>query len=101
MGDTSGRFELVRVTAIEWVIRDGRYRTTDQRSTVARIWEVDANEFEVTWMRDLPLPTSYASATDVLEDLCAVRRHSKPVPIAHFPPTRPPAGGSDQSTRQA
>jgi hypothetical protein len=86
MSDRSDRYELICVTDVEWIIRDRRDDTQDPRSTVARIWEVDANEYEVTWMRDLPLSRSYASAADVLEDLCAVRRHTKPVPISHFPP---------------
>jgi hypothetical protein len=82
----SDRFALIRTAAAEWIISDGRYAAADPRSVVAHVWEVDTNECEVTWSREVALPTSYASPDDVLADLRAGRRSRKPVPIPHFAP---------------
>lgn len=86
MTRNSNRFELVRVAPSEWVILDNGYQPQDTHSTVARIWEVDTNECQVAWVRDLARPTRYATADDVLADLNTIPHRTKPVPIPHFAP---------------
>ncbi|MDL9978102.1 hypothetical protein [Microbacterium candidum] len=88
MTENSSRFELISVTPSEWVIVDSHDGPQDAYGTVARIWEVDTNECEVTWMRDLARPTWYATAEDVLADLNTTPHRTKPVPIPHFAPHR-------------
>jgi len=63
------RFELRRVSPIEWVIRDHRYDENDARSTLACVWEIDVDECEVNWLRDVPLAMRYASVAEVLDEL--------------------------------
>ncbi|WP_029259898.1 MULTISPECIES: hypothetical protein [unclassified Microbacterium] len=85
------RFELRKITDTEWLILDHRYAQNDSRRTVACIYEVDAAEVEVVWLRDLPLASSYMTAADVWEDVQrfhAPRRAGRPIPIPipHHPP---------------
>lgn len=84
------RFELKKVTDAEWLILDHRYAAHDARQTVACIYQVDAVEVDVLWLRDLPLATSYMSPVDVLDDLQAFHnppgRATAPVAIPHLPP---------------
>lgn len=83
------RFELRKITDAEWVLLDHRYDQNDSRRTVACVYQVDAVEVEVVWLRDLPLATSYMSAIDALEDLQrfhSPRRAGRPIPIPHLPP---------------
>ena len=86
MAAQTDRFELKRIGEAEWVICDSRFHPQDARCTVARIWEVDTNECQVVWLREEPLPTVYAAALDVLEDLCRTSQVTKPAPIPHFSP---------------
>lgn len=88
MTGNSSRFELSTVAPGEWVIIDHRYPPRHTHRTVARIWEADANQCEVAWMRDLARPTRYATAHDALADLYTTPQHTKPVPIPHFAPHR-------------
>lgn len=83
------RFELRKITDSEWLILDHRYAPNDSRQTVACVYQVDAVEVEVVWLRDLPLAGCYMSAADVLEDVQrfhSARRAGRPVPIPHLPP---------------
>lgn len=83
------RFELRKITDTEWLILDHRYAQDDSRRTVACVYQVDAVEVEVVWLRDLPLASSSMSAADVLEDVqrfYAPRRAGRPIPIPHLPP---------------
>lgn len=84
------RFELRKVTDTEWLILDHRYAAHDARQTVACIYQVDAVEVDVLWLRNLPLATSYMSADEVLRDL--QRFHNPPsratAPVA-IPRLRP------------
>ncbi|WP_374976454.1 hypothetical protein ACEYYH_01040 [Microbacterium trichothecenolyticum] len=84
----NSRFELSTIAPGEWVIIDTRYPPRHTHRTVARIWEADANQCEVAWMRDLARPTRYATAHDVLADLGTTPQRTKPVPIPHLAPPR-------------
>jgi hypothetical protein len=60
---------------------------------VACVQETDEGEIEVVWLSaDVPLPTQYREAGDVLEDLARWRGQTRgagrPVEIPHFPPRR-------------
>ncbi len=84
----SGRYELRRVSEMEWAIHDRLL--DDARRVVARIFEVDAGECEVVWVRDVGLRTVYGSPADAMEELRAVRsRSTKPIYIPHRPPFEP------------
>lgn len=84
------RFQLQRVSSMEWVIRDLTYAADDHRSIVARIWQIDLEEVEVSWARAFALRRYYESADAALHDLVAsTRPATKPVPI----PTRRPLQG--------
>ncbi|GAB3633939.1 hypothetical protein ACNPNP_18170 [Microbacterium sp. AGC85] len=88
------RFELRRVTDDEWVILDHRYRTNDPRRPVASVFALSDTEVEVTWLRDLPMSSSYQSPFDVLEDLRRLYRKNRsrrPILIPHMPPRATPA----------
>lgn len=83
------RFELRKITETEWLILDHRYESNDSRRTVACVYQLDAVEVDVLWLRDLPLATSYMSAADVLEGVQrfhAPARDRRPVVIPHRPP---------------
>jgi len=84
------RFELRKVTETEWLILDRRYEAHDARQTVACIYQVDAVEVDVLWLRNLPLASSYMSADDVLSDLQRFHnppsRSTAPIRIPHLPP---------------
>ena len=83
------RLEAKRVSAVEWVIHDHAYAENDPRRVVACIWEADRGEYEVTWVRRLPLPRWYDSVSAVLEDAATFApSKGKPVPIPHLPPRR-------------
>ncbi|WP_174521367.1 hypothetical protein [Microbacterium hydrocarbonoxydans] len=87
------RFELRKVTETEWLILDRRYEAHDARQTVACIYQVDAVEVDVLWLRNLPLASSYMSAEDVLSDLQRFHnppsRSTAPIRIPHLPPITP------------
>lgn len=88
------RFEVRRVAESEWLLLDHRYRPDDPRKTVACIYQLDAVEVEVQWLRDLPLARYYMTPADVLEEVRRFYRPSRarrPVPIAHRPPLAPTA----------
>lgn len=88
---TNPRFQLRRLTSIEWIIVDLSRAQDDPRCTVARVYQIDDLEYDVVWLRDLNLPTSYMSPQDVLRD---VRRVTvaprpgprRPIPIPRLPP---------------
>lgn len=86
------RFTLQQITPIEWIVVDGLCGLNDPRRTVACIYEVDEFECDVIWLRDLGLPSTYASPIEVLDDIrdTADRRtrvaSQKPIPIPHRPP---------------
>lgn len=83
------RCSLHRVSASEWVVNDLRYPPGDARHLVARVYEVAPTEFEVAWLRDLPLAISYDSTEALLADverMLGVSRATRPVPIRHLPP---------------
>lgn len=78
------RFELRKVTEMEWLILDHKYAAHDARQTVACVYQVDTVEVDVLWMRDLPLASSYMSADDVFGDLLRFHatRNGETAPIA-------------------
>lgn len=83
------RFELQRLTPIEWVILDRHFGTADPRHTVANLFVVEDDEVEVEWLRDVPLPIRYMTPDGALSDVERVIRTSRatrPVPIPHLPP---------------
>lgn len=83
------RFELRKITATEWLILDHKYGENDARQTVACIYQLDENEVEVMWLRDLPLASFYMTPIDVLDEVQrfhANRRSRRPVAIPHLPP---------------
>lgn len=90
--DDDVRFELRRVSAHEWLIRDHQHPSNDAESVVACIHmaDDDEDEVEVVWLRRTLLPVRYISATAVLDDfrIWQVRRDrsTRPVVIPHLPP---------------
>jgi len=88
----NGRFALHRMSSIEWIIVDTSQDRNSPHRTVACIYEVDELEYDVTWLRDLGLPTTYMSPADVLDDIRKATDRStripsrKPIPIPHRPP---------------
>lgn len=102
MNTHEGRYELKRLSGMEWVIADHHYGDDDPRHIIAQIFEVDTYECEVVWLRDLPFRTVYGSPLDVLADLnAASSRHTKPIQIPHLPPPDGAAGGSSHPTLPA
>ncbi len=94
----NGRFALQRMTSIEWIVVDTSQSPDSGHRTVACIYEVDELEYDVTWLRDLGLPTKYMSPADVPDDIRkATDRWTripsrKPIPIPHRAPTAVLAG---------
>lgn len=83
------RYVATQLGAIEWALHDNRHPVDDPRHVLAHIWQVGQDECEVSWMRDLALPTRYESVSDVLADVRQLTsRRTKPVPISHRPPPR-------------
>ncbi|MBW8762031.1 MAG: hypothetical protein JF592_05520 [Microbacterium sp.] len=84
------RFQLRKVTDTEWLILDHKYGPHDARRTVACIYKLDAVEYEVLWLRDLPLASYYMSAEEVLGDVQRFHnppsRSAAPIKIPHLPP---------------
>lgn len=84
------RFELRKATDSEWLVLDHKYMADDSRQTVACVYQVDAVEADVVWMRDLPLANCYMSADDVLADVrrfyATPDRTTSPIAIPHRPP---------------
>lgn len=89
--DPEERFTLVQVNASNWAVHDRHYPEHDHRRVVCMIFAETTDGVETLWRRDLPLPTRYATATDVLQ---AVRgfhytsRATRPIAIPHLPPSR-------------
>lgn len=85
-------YELSRVDEHHWLIHDHSASPHDAAHLVACIHIAGEDDVEVLWLRDVPLPTRYATAGDVLDDLVMwttrSRGGSRPVPI----PARPPVG---------
>lgn len=63
------RFELRKVADRDWLILDHRYGSDDPRRTVGCVYEVEASEVEVMWMRDIPVALRYTTAFEALEDV--------------------------------
>lgn len=91
MPDT--RFELRRVTEKEWLILDHRYAENDPRRTVGCIYELEPNEVEAMWIREIPMAERYMSAIDALDDVQRFyenNRATRPITIPHLPPLLSP-----------
>jgi hypothetical protein len=93
MSDESNiRFEMRKVTAIEWVILDHSVPRDHPQHTVGCVYEIDDLEYDVVWLRDFGLAEHYMSPAEVLDDLIRVSQRStrspsrRPVPIPHRPP---------------
>ncbi|MGU3646447.1 hypothetical protein ACLBXX_15885 [Microbacterium sp. C23T] len=85
------RFEATRLAEAEWVVHDRAYSVNDARRVVAHIGRAASDEYQVTWVRNLPLSPRYPSIRSVLDDVIACTPHNrKPVDIPHRPPA--PAG---------
>lgn len=87
------RYELKKITDTEWLILDHRYGSNDARQTIACLYQLDLNDLEVIWLRDLPLAERYTGAIDVLEDVehfYANERSRRPIPIPSLPPLTMP-----------
>ncbi len=81
------RFDVEQVNDLEWVIHDLAYDEGDARRIIARVWQADFDEYEVTCVRDLPLNRWYHSIQSVLEDVVAFTpKRTKPVRIPHRRP---------------
>ena len=91
-GEVNRRYELRRLTPIEWIILDLSRGENDPRRTVACIYEVDEFECDVIWLRDLDLRRSYHRPEDVLDAVLrataspSIDPSRKPRPIPHRPP---------------
>lgn len=89
---TNARFELRRLTGIEWIILDTALPENHPHRTIAFVYEVDDLEYDVVWLRDLNLRAQYASPEEVLEEVVRVSdvasrsRSARPVEIPHLPP---------------
>lgn len=83
------RFELKKISDSDWLILDHRYGPNDARRTIACVYQMEPQLVEAVWLRDLPLPTSYMEAADVLEDVQSfyLREDARrPMTVAHRPP---------------
>lgn len=88
------RFELKKITDTEWLIHDHRYRSNDARRTIACLYQLDPNDIEVVWLRDLPLAARYMNPFEVLDEVrqfYAQERARRPITIPHIPPLTAPA----------
>lgn len=94
---SNDRYVLQQLTPIEWIVVDTTRGPGDPYRTVACVYESDASEYDVIWLRDLGLPATWASPEEALR---AIRLASdrptrvpsrKPVPIPHRPPLRVPS----------
>lgn len=88
--DGDRRWELVRLDDDHWLVCDLRYPQDDARCMIACVTESE-DGVDVFWTaRDIPLPTRYLEAADVIDDLIRWSRarppHSRPIEIAHAPP---------------
>jgi hypothetical protein len=89
---TNSRFELRRLTGIEWIILDTALPENHPHRTVACVYEVDDLEYDVVWLRDLNLRAQYASPEEVLQevirtsDVPSRSRSARPVEIPHLSP---------------
>lgn len=82
------RFSVAPASPIERVVFDQDLPPGHPSRVLARVWQVDEDEYEVTWMRDLALRRTYGSVDEVLDDLeRTASRRDKPLRIAHRPPT--------------
>ncbi|GAA1973371.1 hypothetical protein [Microbacterium pumilum] len=88
--DTILRWELQRIGPCDWVIHDLRHPPPDARDLLASVSD-DGDEVVVTWHRDVPLATRYVTAEaardDVVRWMSRQPGGTRPIPIAHFPPT--------------
>jgi len=88
----NSRFELRRLTGIEWIIIDTTLPENHPYRTVACVYEVDDLEYDVVWLRDLDLRAQYSSPEEVLEDVVRAHdvvsrsRSTRPIEIPHLPP---------------
>ncbi|MCP2636084.1 hypothetical protein K0817_005815 [Microbacterium sp. HD4P20] len=86
------RFEMRKVTAIEWVILDLSLPENHPQRTMACVYEIDDLEYDVVWLRDFGLAEHYMSPAEVLDDLIRASHRSTrsaarpPIPIPHRPP---------------
>ena len=91
-------YALQPTTTMMWLVLDLGRPLGDPRRTVARVFEIDADEVEVEWLLDLPFPARYSSPTAVVGDLQrreARSRSERPVPIPHRRPPRPAMSSVD------
>lgn len=91
-------YALQPTTTMMWLVLDLGRPLGDPRRTVARVFEIDADEVEVEWLLDLPFPARYSSPTAVVRDLQrreARSRSERPVPIPHRRPPRPAMSSVD------
>ena len=91
-------YALQTTTTMMWLVLDLGRPLGDPRRTVARVFEIDADEVEVEWLLDLPFPARYSSPTAVVRDLQrreARSRSERPVPIPHRRPPRPAMSSAD------
>lgn len=89
--DTTSTFVLSRLDDGTWLIQDPSFPSDDARHVVACVHDAGEIEVEVVWVRPTSLPTRYATAADVLDDLLRRMnggRAAPPVPIPRFAPVR-------------
>lgn len=78
-----------RVNEQDWLIENQRFPADDARHLVAFVHE-EQRTFEVIWVQGFPLPSRYATARKILDDvtewMMPSHRSTRPIPIPHFPP---------------
>lgn len=86
-----GSPDLHRIDAEHWIVEDLALRHTDPRRVIAYVHETENDEVEVVWLRgDIPLPTRYREAADVIGELGRWWNRktgmTRPIEIPHLPP---------------
>ena len=94
MMPSSHQYVLVELEDEIRLIHDTRYAENDSRRLVAFVEPAPDDHVAVTWLRSLPLRTSFRDATSALEEIeawTALERAggaAPPIPIAHYAPRR-------------
>lgn len=92
MSMSNERFTLQQLTPVEWIVVDTNRGPGDPYRTTACIYESDQSEYDVIWLQNLGLPSTYKSPHEVVRDIQQNTERPtlipsrKPIPIPHRPP---------------